>query len=99
MRSRRWRRPVREQSGERAANAKALARTVAEVRGACDRLGVDLPFAAGGFQHVAMRSAGMKIADDSPPTVSALDRPNSCFGRELKKANIYNALWGCSLAG
>jgi len=49
---------------------------------------------------VAMRSAGMKIADDSPPTVSALDRPNSCFGRELKKANIYNALWGCRyLAG
>jgi hypothetical protein len=41
---------------------------------------VDLPFAAGGFQHVAAWRARMKIADDSPPIVSALDRPNSYIG-------------------
>jgi hypothetical protein len=53
---------------------------VASARGACDRFAIDLPFAAEGFQHVAAWRARMKIADDSPPIVSALDRPNSYIG-------------------
>ena len=30
----------------------------------------------------------MKIADDSPPTVSALDRPNSYIGRSVPRPNL-----------
>src|SRR5216683_1923553 len=87
-RSRRWRRPERERSGERAANADALPSTVALFRGVCGRFVVDLPFAAGGFQHVAAWRARMKIADDSPPIVSALDRPNSYIGRSVPRPNL-----------
>jgi hypothetical protein len=81
MRWRRWRRRGRERSGERAANTDALPRADASVRGASDRFAVDLALAAGSFEHVAPRSARMKIADDSPQTVSALDRPNSYIGQ------------------
>src|SRR5262245_8550752 len=68
----RWRRRGRERSGERAANAGAFPRAVA----------------AGGFEHVAARSARMKIADDSPPIISALDRPNSYIGRSVPRPNL-----------
>src|SRR5262249_48395879 len=44
--------------------------------------------AAGGFEHLAARSARMKIADDSPPIVSALDRPNSYIGRSVPRPNL-----------
>jgi hypothetical protein len=47
------------------------------VRGACGRFAIDVPFARAGFEPMAAWSARMKIADDSPPIVSALDRPNS----------------------
>ena len=30
----------------------------------------------------------MKITDDSPPTVSALDRPNSYIGRSVPRPNL-----------
>src|SRR5262249_35589469 len=71
-RSRRWRRRGRERNGERAANA-----------GAFPRAG-----AAGGVEHLAPWSARMKIADDSPPIVSALDRPNSYIGRSGPGPNL-----------
>src|SRR5262249_59100159 len=88
MRWRRWRTRGRERSGERAANAGALPRAGVAVRGASDRFAVDLPLAAGGFGHLAPRSARMKIADDSPPTISALDRPNSYIGRSVPRPNL-----------
>src|SRR5260221_1766555 len=87
-RSRRWRRPERERSGERAANADALPATVALFRGICGRFVVDLPFAAGGFQHVAAWSARMKIADDAPAGLTALDRPNWYIGRSVPRPNL-----------
>jgi carbon-monoxide dehydrogenase large subunit len=30
----------------------------------------------------------MKITEDSPPTLSALDRPNSYIGRSVPRANL-----------
>src|SRR5437588_5949404 len=36
----------------------------------------------------------MKITDDSPPTVSALDRPNSYIGRSVPRPNLQRLLQG-----
>jgi hypothetical protein len=34
------------------------------------------------------REDAMKITDDSPPTLSALDRPNSYIGRSVPRPNL-----------
>src|SRR6185436_15547770 len=34
------------------------------------------------------RSAKMKIADDNPPVLTALDRPNSYLGRSVPRPNL-----------
>src|SRR5262249_13596873 len=38
--------------------------------------------------HAARWCAHMKISDDSPPVVSALDRPNSYIGRSVPRPNL-----------
>src|SRR5262245_22761258 len=88
MQWKRWRRHGRERSGERAANAGAFPPAGVSMRPRSGRFAVGLPLAAGGFQHLAPRSAGMRIADDSPPIVSALDRPNSYIGRSVPRPNL-----------
>src|SRR5580765_9036913 len=37
----------------------------------------------------------MKITDDSPPVLSALDRPNSYIGRSVPRPNLARLTQGC----
>src|SRR5436190_16993356 len=40
-------------------------------------------------ENLNMRERGsMKITEDSPPTLSALDRPNSYIGRSVPRPNL-----------
>src|SRR5262249_62253379 len=88
MRWRRWRRPGRERSGERAANAGTFPPAGVSMRPISGRFAVDASLARAGFEPMAAWSARMKVADDSPPTVSALDRPNSYIGRSVPRPNL-----------
>src|SRR4029450_492468 len=45
-------------------------------------------FAIENSRHTPARCGPMKIADDSPPVVSALDRPNSYIGRSVPRPNL-----------
>src|SRR5262249_15010010 len=52
------------------------------IRAKADRCTVEAPL------HAARWCAHMKISDDSPPVVSALDRPNSYIGRSVPRPNL-----------
>ena len=43
---------------------------------------------------VVVREARMKIAEDSPPVISALDRPNSYIGRSVPRPNLQRLTQG-----
>src|SRR5512132_318485 len=45
-------------------------------------------FAIESSRHAAPRCGQMKITDDFPPVVSALDRPNSYIGRSVPRPNL-----------
>src|SRR5438132_10494590 len=83
MRWRRWRKHGQERSHECTANAA----TRGPAAGSAFRVKADR-FAIESSRHAAPRCGQMKIADDSPPIVSALDRPNSYIGRSVPRPNL-----------